>query len=135
MTKIIDNIDPTASIDEETQYRLGNHSWALLVNLIQDIFSSEEIPGKMRWETLVLIPKDKEKYRGIGFLDLVWKLIISIINHRIVEKIEFHKSFHGFRENQGTGKAILEDNIMVSLEEKGNRTLYQAYIELSKVYD
>jgi phage-related holin len=45
---------------------------------------------------VVLLPKGGGDYRGIGLLEIVWKVIESIINRRIASKIQFHDSLHGF---------------------------------------
>ena len=45
---------------------------------------------------MVLLFKDNGDYRGIGLLELSWKVIKSIINRRIASKVEFHNALYGF---------------------------------------
>ena len=88
----------------------------------------------MCWGILVLIPKADSKYRGIGLLDTVWKVCSSIINARINDKIEYHKSLHGFRQSRGTGTAKCEAKLLIRKAEHDNKTIFQAFIDLSKAY-
>ena len=137
---IIDNLSEencieSAILNDETQSKIDDHPWSHLTSIIQEIFKTGNIPQKMTWEILVLIPKDSVKYRGIGLLYAVWKLCSSIINKRLINRIQYHEALHGFRKSRGTGTAILEAKLLVSLAEKSGRTVYQAFIDLSKAYD
>ena len=58
--------------------------------------------------TVALIPKGGGDYRGIGLLEIIWKVIESIINRRIVVKVHFHDSLHGFIAKRGTGTACID---------------------------
>lgn len=109
--------------------------WTRLVDLVEDIFLSGQIPQKLSWATLVLIPKPDGRFRGIGLLETVWKIVSSIINARLSNNITFHSAIHGFRAERGTGTAILEAKLLVSLSAKEGRTLYQVFLDLSKAYD
>ena len=50
-------------------------------------------------------------------------------------KIEWHDSIHGFRTGRGTGTAILETKLHMQLAQRGNKPLYQIFLDLSKAYD
>jgi hypothetical protein len=60
---------------------------------------------------LVLIPKESGGMRGIGLLEVVWKVCSSIINDRLQNGIEFHEALHGIRKQRGTGTAILQTKL------------------------
>ena len=60
------------------------------------------------WTTMVLIPKVKGDYRGIGLVENIWKVYMSIINSRRRSSIIVHEVLHGFRHGRGTGTAIME---------------------------
>ena len=92
---------------EEHPYQ-GN--WNRVVDLIQTCFRERRVPTQMLWSTVVLLPKGNGDYRGIGLLEISWKVIKSIINRRIANKVEFHDALHGFRANRGTGTACIEAN-------------------------
>ena len=39
--------------------------------------------GGLDVETMVLIPKGKGEYRGIGLVETIWKVFTSIFNSRL----------------------------------------------------
>ena len=47
----------------------------------------------------------------------------------------YHKSIHGFRQQRGTGTAILDAKLVMSQAEISGQTLYQVFIDLTKAYD
>ena len=61
---------------------------------------------------MVLIPKEIGDYRGIGIVELVWKLVAVILNLRLTASITFHNVFHGFQEDRGTGTSTLEAKLI-----------------------
>ena len=66
---------------------------------------------------LVLVPKpDREgKFRGITLLEVVYKLLSSIINCRLSAAISLDDGLHGFWKGRGTGTAIMEAKILSQL--------------------
>lgn len=73
---------------------IDNLPWNKLVTLIQSIFLTGNIPQKMSWEILILIPKNESKFRGMhGDLEKDtnefdnWSICIS---HRTVRTFVAH---------------------------------------------
>ena len=64
------------------------------------------------WQTVVLIPKGKKEYRGIGLVEVTWKVVAVILHHRLMIAITFHDALHGFREGRGTGMATLDAKLL-----------------------
>ena len=57
---------------------------------------------------VVLIPKGSSgDYRGIGLLEVVWKLIERVVDEWL-SKIELYDALHGFRAKRGCGTGIME---------------------------
>jgi len=52
---------------------------------------------------------------GIGLLEIVWKLITSIVDAMMKAKVEFHDVLHGFQAERGTGTAIIEAKLLQQL--------------------
>ena len=48
---------------------------ACLVELVKHMWHTGEIPQKLGWTTLVLIPKGNIDTRGIGLLGTLWKVV------------------------------------------------------------
>jgi hypothetical protein len=50
-------------------------NWRLLVGLIQAIWMQGKILQQLTWVIVVLLPKGGGDYRGIGLLELLWKVV------------------------------------------------------------
>ena len=46
-----------------------------LVELIQTAFWEGELAKEAMWQAVVLIPKGKQDYRGIGIVEVMWKVV------------------------------------------------------------
>ena len=55
--------------EENTGAEGTGDNWRLLVTLIQTIWEKGEIPTQMKWMIVILIPKGKGEFRGIGLLE------------------------------------------------------------------
>ena len=54
--------------------------WELVVRLVQVIFGYENIPEEVSWATMVILPKGKGGYRGIGMVEVLWKVFSVVVN-------------------------------------------------------
>ena len=68
-------------------------------------------------------------------MEVIWKLITSIINARLKGSIEFHDSLHGFRAERGTGTATIEAKLIQQLASIHQVPLYEIFLDLKKAYD
>ena len=39
------------------------------------------------WQAVVLIPKGEKDYRGIGIVEVMWKVVAEILNHWLTASI------------------------------------------------
>ena len=83
---------------------------------------------------MVMIPKGKGEFRGIGLVEVVWKLL-TLILHRRLAAIKLHDVLHGFRDGRGTGTATLEAKLIQQLAEMREEVLYVIFLDLTKAYD
>jgi Reverse transcriptase (RNA-dependent DNA polymerase) len=84
----------------------------------------------------VLIPKGvPDQYRGIALLEVIYKLVSSIINLRISQKIHYHDAIHGFRKGHGTSTAIIEAKLRMQLAKRTTNPLYFEFMDLKKSCD
>ena len=58
---------------------------------------------------MVILPKD---YRGIGLMEVMWKVVVTILNLQLTASIAFHKFLHGFWAGGVTGTATLEAKLL-----------------------
>ena len=64
---------------------------------------------------VVLIPDGNGDFRGIGMVEILWKTVTRILNHRLTAAIQFHSTLHGFCTGRVTGTASLEANLLQEL--------------------
>ena len=61
------------------------------------------------------MPKGKEDYTGIGLVEVVWKVVTAILNHRLTSSITYSIFLHGFQSDRGTGTAKIESKLLQQL--------------------
>ena len=88
--------------------------WRAFIDLVQTVWETGSIPQQMLWMVVVLIPKGKGNYRGIGLLDQIWKGIEVVMDNRL-KCLELHDCLHGFLAGRGTGTAIMEVKLVQQL--------------------
>jgi exonuclease III len=111
-------------------------AWKMIRELVDLIFKGEPIPKSFGFGVLVLIPKGvPDQYRGIALLEIVYKLVSSIINRRLVNAIPFHDAIHGFRAARGTGTAIIRAKLLMQLAQRQTKPIYMLFLDLKKAYD
>jgi len=88
----------------------------------------------MRWVIVILIPKGRGEFRGIGLLEPMWKVIENIMDGRL-QAIELHDCLHGFMTGRGTGTATIEAKLNQQLAFLEQMPLYQIFVDLKKAYD
>ena len=67
------------------------------------------------WQTVVLMPKVIKECRGIGIMEVMWKVVAEILHRRLTTVITYHDFLHGFQEGRSTGKATLEAKLLQNL--------------------
>ena len=106
-----------------------------VVEIIQMAFQDGELEEEVTWQAVVLIPKGKGEYRGIGLVEVMWKVVAVILNCRLTSSITFHDVLHGFRAGRGTGTATLEAKLLQQLAAMREEVLYVIFLDLTKAYD
>ena len=53
--------------------------WGKVVEMTQTAFRDGKLAEEAAWQTVVLIPKGKGKFRGIGLVEVTWKLMAVIL--------------------------------------------------------
>ena len=53
-------------------------------------FKEGRLPVALTWKMLVLLPKGGREYRGIGLVEVVWKVCTSIMKYRLRSAITLH---------------------------------------------
>jgi len=90
---------------------------------------------ELPWSVLVQLLKDSGGFCGIGLLEIIWKVVSSIIDALIKASIEFHDALHGFWAKRGKGTAIIEAKLLQQLAAINQVTLFEVFLDLKKAYD
>jgi hypothetical protein len=88
----------------------------------------------MTWEIIVLLPKGRGNYCGIGLLEPFWKVVEKIMVRRS-SSIKFHDCLHGSLPKRGTGMASIETKLAQQLAWSDQCPLYEICLDLKKAYD
>ena len=78
--------------ERRTEYE---DNWARVVELVQTVFRDGDLAEEATWQAVVLIPKGKGDYQGIGLVVVMWKVMAVILNRRFTSSITFHTSSMG----------------------------------------
>ena len=78
-------------------------TWDKVVSVIQIAFREGYIMEALMRKTMVLIPKGKDEYRGIGLVETIWKVCTSIVNSRLRSSIVLHDILHSLDRGGGQG--------------------------------
>ena len=112
-----------------------NSTWRHFIELIQETFRTGEVPKEWDNVFMILIPKPKsEKLRGIGIIDVMWKIMAYIIKRRLESKIKLHQDIHGFRAGHGTRTEIFHNKIWANYQHNKGRKVIQSFFDIKESY-
>ena len=77
--------------------------WELLVRLLHRMFEDGTPPEDLAWATMVLIPKGKGGFRGIGLVKVAWKVFETVVNCRLKKGFLLQNALHRLRGERRTG--------------------------------
>ena len=120
---------------ETTAAQEGAENWTRVVDLVEAAFWEGKLTEEAAWQAVVLITKGKKDYRGIGLVEVMWKVVAAILNRRFTASIAYHDFLHWFWAGRGTGTATLEDNMLHQLAALREEVLYVIFLDLHKAYD
>ena len=106
--------------------------WGKVVEMTQTAFREGKLVEEATWQTVVLIPKGKGGFRGIGLVEVTWKAVAVILHHRLTTGIKLNDALHGFREGRGTGTATLEAKLLQQLATMREEVMYVIFLDLTK---
>jgi hypothetical protein len=82
----------------------------------------------------MLLPKGGGDYRGIGLLELLWKVVERIMDRQL-NVLPLHEVLHGCRSGRGMGTAILEAKQAQQLAHLEQEPFYGVFLDLKKAFD
>ena len=79
---------------------------------VQAVIQEGRLLEEAMWQAVVLIPNGENDYRGIGLVEVMWKVVTEILNCWLTASIAFHEFLHIFWVGCGTGTATIEANLL-----------------------
>ena len=107
----------------------------MVVALVHAPFEEGRLIEEATWQAVVLTPKGGGDYLGICLLEVVWKVVLVIINRRFIASITFHVVLHGFQAGCRMGTASLEAKLLQKLSAMREEDLFTIFPDLHKAYD
>ncbi len=98
------------------------------------VWVTGNIPQQLCWVVTMLTPKGGGKYRGIGLLEPIWKVMERVMDLRL-EKIKLNDSLHGCLAGRGMGTGIIEAKLAQQLAHLEQRRFFGVFIDLKKAFD
>ena len=84
------------------------NTWEELISMEQMTFWEGIVPEELTCTTMILLSKGKMEYRGIGLVEVIWKMITIILKNHLRMDIYLHDDLYGFRQGIGMGMAMLK---------------------------
>ena len=84
---------------------------------------------------MLLLLKGWGDYRVIRLVEVIWKMIINIINAHLRASISIHDALHGFRQVRGIITATLEDKLVQKFVGICHEPLFQVFLDVKKSYN
>ena len=109
----------------------GEEMWVKVVEMTQTAFREGKLAEEAAWKTVVMIPKGKGEFRGIGLVEVTWKLMALILHRRLTTGLQLHDALHGFREGHSTGTATLKAKLLQQLAAMREEVLYVIFLDLT----
>ena len=106
-----------------------------MVALVRANFGEGILAEEATWQATVLFPKDKGDYRGIGVMEVIWKVVAENLKFWLIAYITYHDFLHGFLAGRGTGNSTLEAKLIQKLAALREEVLYVIFLDLHKAYD
>ena len=105
--KVYDALDRSRCLEILEGYGVGPKARRLLTNYWR----------RLRRHLCVWRSEERrvEDYRGIGLVEVMWKVVAVIRNRRFTSSITYHNALHGFRAGCVTGTVTLEDKLLQQL--------------------
>ena len=71
--------------------------WELVIILVQVMFRDRTVLEEIAWDMMVIPPKGKGGYRGIGIVEVLWKVCSVVVNCQLKRSDVLHRTLCGFR--------------------------------------
>ena len=103
--------------------------------MVQAALCDRNISDNSTCQTVILITKgDVRNFRAIGIVEVLWKIIMGLLNRSFKLLIGFHDVLYGLRAGRGTGTTSLEANLPQQLTDMREAVLHKIFLEPHNSY-
>ena len=106
-----------------------------MVDLEQTAFREGRLTEEATWQVVVLIPKGENDYHVNSLVEVMWKVVVEILNCQLTASITFHDFLHRFCAGRGTCTATFKAKLLQQLVNLKEEDLYVILLDLHKAYD
>ena len=98
------------------------------------MFEDGVVPEEVTQVTMVLLPKGRGGYWGIGLMKVVWKICVVVENCWLKRSVRLHDALHGFRTGRGMGISMWEAKLAQQLVGLAHEPLFWVFWGVQKAY-
>ena len=109
--------------------------WMYLVEIVQPMWRTGDIPQELGWTLLFLIPKGTTNKWVIGLLETLWKVVEALTDNFLRASLQLYNILHGFRSGRGIWTAIMDLKLAQELASIDQDLLFLVFLDLRKGYD
>ena len=80
-------------------------------------------------------PENKEGYRGVGLVEIIWKVCAVVVNCILKRGVELYNALHKFSEERVMGEDTLEAKLAQYLVRFSHEHIFQVFLDVRKAYD
>ena len=103
-----------------------------MVSLVEAEFWEGTVVKKCTGYMVVLILKGRWYLRGIGLVEVLWKMVKGILNWIFTTDIGFHDTLHGFMVGREVSTASIETKLLQNMTTTSEAFLYEIILDLQK---
>ena len=120
----------------------GNFAITKLTDLANKIYSTGNIPERMKEPEFIVIPKKEgatecDKHRRISIISQMVKMILKVIDNRLKSKVEEHVdgAQFGIRKDKGAGNAIFVLRTIIERVIEKQKDFFMCFVDFEKAFD
>ena len=83
-------------------------NYQMVVAMVQAEFCDGTLAEEGMWQTVILIPKWRRDFRGIGLVEVLCKAVAGLLNFRLTAASTYQDALHRLWASRGMGTAVLE---------------------------
>ena len=106
-----------------------------LVEIVQHLWRTGDIPQELGWTLLFLIPKGTTNKWVIGLLETLWKVVEALTDNFLRASLQLYNILHGFRSGRRIWTAIMDLKLAQELASIDQDLLFLVFLDLRKGYD